>query len=91
MYPNTKYNDSSNRDWLPHVQVPTCRSLIDSNVSVTGTLRVELTTILAQSLAICARQSSCCELSPQCANSADATLAAIPLPEPAGKQSANSL
>lgn len=91
MYPNTKYNDLSHRDLLPHIPVPSSWSLIDSNVSVTGTLRAEVTTISAQSLAICARQSSCCELSLQCADSADVTLVAIPLPEPEEKQIANSL
>ena len=91
MYPNTKYNDPAGRDLLPLDPAPGSRSLIDPNVSVIGTIRAEMTTILAQSLAICARQSSCYELPLQCTEGGDVLLAGIPLLEPEEKQNANSL
>jgi hypothetical protein len=91
MYPNTRYNDPSNRDLLPHVYLASRQWLIDSNVSIDGAVRAEVVTLFPQWLAIYARQSSCYKSPLQCVNSSDAVLAAIPPLEPEGKQIANSL
>jgi hypothetical protein len=91
MYPNTKYNNPSNRDLLPHIRVPARQWLIDSNVSIDGAVRAGVVTLFPQWLAIYTRQSSCCELPLQCVNSSDAVLAAILPLEPEEKQTANSL
>jgi len=91
MYPNTKYNDPTNRDWRPPARVSTDWPVIDSNHSATGTVRVGCahhnSRIALHSCALAVARSA----EPLMRSILQSKVAADPLPEPEEKQIANSL
>lgn len=91
MYPNTKYNDSINRDWLLPTRMSASRALIDSNLGTTSSEKDEcdrnLSSIAGDGR--CSEEALRAEL--RYSRSGEVITAAIALPEPDEKQSASSL
>ena len=91
MYPNLKYNDSTDRDWLSHAKAPANRPLIDSDGSINATVMTEchhnLHPIAGGS---CASTVVPCA-SPQMRSRRRVMPGVIPLTEREEKQSARSL